>query len=234
VNSSAVIRVAAIFSFLSPLCIVAAVPIAGSLRGLGGPGPIDFGNGVLLMQLAMAAPGPVWVDTLALLSPVFALPIGAGWYLILKEKGSLVALGMLLWYLGMVFVITQDALQLALVTKLPPAYVAANESVRLALEAFGGSFAYIIDVLSMVGLVSYAGFAIVCIPMMSSSRIPKWIAVLCLVSNVIPILSVCIQWVLPQVGLLRLGLPVEILVFVLVCIPALGVVMWRWKSDQVI
>jgi len=72
----------------------------------------------------------VWVDVLALISPVLALPAGAGWYLLAEDRRPLAALGILLWYLGMVFVIAQDALQVAVVTTLPSAYVAADASIR--------------------------------------------------------------------------------------------------------
>jgi hypothetical protein len=40
---ASVVKIAATFSFLSPLTILAGVPIAASLRGSGGPGPIDIG-----------------------------------------------------------------------------------------------------------------------------------------------------------------------------------------------
>jgi hypothetical protein len=51
----------------------------------------------------------------------------------------------LLWYLGMIFVITQDALEYALVTRLPDAYFAANETARTAIAAFGGSLGTFIE-----------------------------------------------------------------------------------------
>jgi hypothetical protein len=40
---ASVVKIAATLSFLSPLTILAGVPIAASLRGTGGPGPIDIG-----------------------------------------------------------------------------------------------------------------------------------------------------------------------------------------------
>jgi hypothetical protein len=140
-----VIRIAATFSLLSPVAILAAIPIAAGLRGVGGPGLIDFGSGEMLAQLAAGAPRTIWVDTLALIGPVLALPAGAGWYLILRNERSLAAFGALFWYLGMMFVITQDAVQLALVTKLPPAYVAADASLKPAIEMFGDSLAYVVE-----------------------------------------------------------------------------------------
>jgi hypothetical protein len=42
-NDASTLRVSAVFSFLSPLAILAGVPFAASLGGVGGPGPIDFG-----------------------------------------------------------------------------------------------------------------------------------------------------------------------------------------------
>jgi hypothetical protein len=71
-NDTATLRMAAVFSFLSPLAILAGVPFAASLGGVGGPGPIDFGDGALLDRLAQLGAAAVRVDLFALLGP--ALP----------------------------------------------------------------------------------------------------------------------------------------------------------------
>jgi hypothetical protein len=229
---ASIIKIAAACSFLSPLCILAGVPVAASLGGVGGPGPIDFGSGVVLTQLAMAAPRTIWVDTLALVSPVLALPVGAGWYLMLDHQRPLAALGTLLWYLGMVFVIAQDALQLAVVSTLPSAYVAADPPIKPALEVFGNSVALVIEVLAAVGVASGAGFMLLSLAMLRSPRIPRWIAILGLAANAAAILSTGARFLVPNVEILRLGVPLGILAFVVVCIPALGVVMLRWKPGR--
>lgn len=233
VNYSIVIRIAAVSSWLSALSVLLGMPIAAGLRGVGGPGPIDFGSGEVLTQLSMAAPRTIWVDTLALIGPVLALPAGAGWFLILGHQRPLAALGTLLWYLAVVFVIAQDAFQLALVTTLPPAYATASAAIKPAIEAFGGSFAYVITVVAMVGhYLNTTAILILAVAMIRSPRIPKWIAILCFTSATIGLLSASAQLILPQFRMLGIGVPVSILLFVLVCIPCLGDVMWRWKYES--
>jgi hypothetical protein len=133
----------------------------------------------------------------------------------------------------MVFIIAQDALQVALVATLPPAYAAAEQSVRAALVAFGSSFVNIIDVFSMVGAVSYIGSGILSFAMIRSSDFPKWIAILGLLSSALPVLSLCSRLALPRVTWLQLGLPIGVLAFVVLFIPAVGVVMLRWKGESV-
>jgi hypothetical protein len=49
-NDATTLRIAAVFSFFSPLAILAGVPFAAGVGGVGGPGPIDFGDGALLVR----------------------------------------------------------------------------------------------------------------------------------------------------------------------------------------
>jgi hypothetical protein len=151
-NDTSTLRIAAAFSFLSPLAIVAGVPFAASLGGVGGPGPIDFGDGVRLDRLAELGAAAVRVDLFALLGPVFAVPAVFGWYLLLRPTSrSAAQLGVALWLFGMVFIVMQDALQLALVSTLPAAHAAADIETRAAIEAVGGSLGYAIEVLAFTG-----------------------------------------------------------------------------------
>jgi len=230
VNQTTLVKLAAAFSFLSTFAILAGMPIAGSLHGVGGPGPIDFGSGAVLTQLASAAPRTVWVDLLALVSPALALFTGAGWYLLLANERPLAWVGTLLWYVGMVFVVTQDALQLALVTTLPSAYAAADPAIKPAIEVFGASFAHVIEVLAAVGQVSGAGFIVLCVAMLRTPRIPRWIPVVGIASSAVAIFSTTAQFVVPDVRVLGLGVPIGLLALLLVCMPALAVVMWRWRA----
>jgi hypothetical protein len=225
-SDNAVIRVAAVFSFLSPLCIFADIPIIASLGGVGGPGLIDFGSGNVLRQLHAHEPRTIWVDTLALLGPTLALPIGLGWYLVLQHTSRFAALGTLLWYVGMVFIIAQDAMQLALVSRLPAAYVAADPVSKPAIEAVGGSIGYAIDVLSSVGLVSYAGFLVLSIVILQTPFIPKWVGLLGLLSVVVSIGTRLLTLVLPRPGYVAIGAPIGVFSF-MACIVAIGVVMLR-------
>jgi hypothetical protein len=230
VNKTLALRLTAVVSLISTLVMLAGVPIAAGLHGLGGPGPIDFGNSEVLARLAQATSRTIWVDALALLGPALALVAGTGVFLLIERDRPLAWIGTLLWYAGMLFVVTQDALQLALVTKLPAAYMAAEPLIRPAIEAFGASLAYAIRVLAGVGQLSGLGFMIQCVALLRLPRVPRWIPILGLVANGLAIFSTSASLVLPSPGILALGVPIGLLTLIFVCNPALALVMWRWKD----
>jgi hypothetical protein len=226
-NDAPLLRIAAVFAFLSPLTIFAGIPFAVTLAGAGGPAPIDFGDGAVLARLAVLGSAPARVDSFALLGPIFALPATMGWYVLLRPTGRLAALGVALWYVGMVFIIAQDALQLALVSTLPAAYSAADIVTRVAIEAFGGGLAYAIEVLAFSGhLPNGFGIIVLSLLMFRCTAIPKWLAGLGLVSAVIALGSGVLAFAIPEVPLLGIGMPIGIFM-VLFWGMGLGVVMWR-------
>lgn len=112
-------RLSGIFSLLSAASIIGAI-ILGMALGGRGPAAMDFGDPALLASLQGAGAKAVLLEILALVGPALALGAGLGWWPALRDRGSYVALGVLLWYLGMIFVIWQDAAELALVLHLPP------------------------------------------------------------------------------------------------------------------
>jgi len=224
-NDASALRIAAVFSFLSPLAILAGAPFAAQLGGVGGPGPIDFGDGERLLRLAELGAAPAWVDLSALLGPMFALPAVFGWYMLLRQMGRLPALGTVLWYLGMVFIVLQDALQLALVSTLPASYAAGDAGTRAAIEAVGGSFGHVIETVAFTGhLPNGFGSVLLFLVMWRCATIPKWIAGLGLVSSIIALVSGTLAFLFPDVAAFGIGVPVGI-ILLLVCIAALGFVM---------
>ena len=227
-KDSSTLRIAAAFSFLSPLSIFSVAPFAAKLGGAGGPGPIDFGNGELLDRLAQLGADAMRVDLFALLGPLFALPAAFGWYVLLRSTNrSAAQLGVALWLIGMVFIIFQDALQLALVSTLPAAHAAADIETRAAIEAVGGAFGYTIDVFAFVGhMPNGLGFIVLALLMWGCATIPKWIAGLGLVAATLELAAGVLGFVFPDVVWFAVGVPVGI-VLVLVAIAALGVVMLR-------
>jgi hypothetical protein len=227
-DDKSTLRIAAVFSFLSPLAIVAGVPFAVTLGGIGGPGPIDFGDGALLDRLAGLGTAAVRVDLFALIGPVFSFPAAFGWYLLLRPVSrSAAQLGVGLWLIGMVFIVMQDALQLALVSTLPAAHASADLATRAAIEALGGSLGYSIDVLAFAGhLPNGFGFVLLSSLMWRCPTIPKWIAALGLVSSMLALTSGVLTFAFPAVVWFGIGVPVGIMLL-LVCIAALGAVMLR-------
>jgi hypothetical protein len=67
--------------------------------------------------------------------------------------------------------------------------------------------------------------------MMRARRIPKWIGILTFASAIAGLVAAPAQIILPQVDAIQVAGLVSTLLFLLVCIPALGVVMLRWKSE---
>ena len=226
-NDATTLRIAAVFAFLSPLMIFAGIPFAAQLAGAGGPGPIDFGDGAVLARLAELGDAPVRVDLFALLGPIFALPATMGWYVLLRTEGRLAQLGVVLWYVGMLFVITQDALQLALVSTLPASYAAADISTRSAIEAVGGGLGYAIKVLAFAGhLPSSFGSILLSLLMWRCAAIPKWLAGFGLAAALLAFVSGVLGFAFPKVPALGIGVPIGIFMILGWGI-GLGVVMLR-------
>ncbi len=226
-NDATTLRIAAVFAFLSPLAIFAGIPFAAALGGVGGPGPIDFGDGALLARLAELGVAPVRVDLFALLGPIFALPATMGWYVLLRNEGRLAQLGVAMWYVGMLLVVVQDALQLALVSTLPAAYAAADISTRVAIEAVGGGLGYAIKVLAFSGhLPSSFGSILLLLLMWRCAAIPKWLTGFGLVAATLAFISGVLGFAFPEVPALGIGVPVGIFMLLGWGV-GLGVVMLR-------
>lgn len=226
-NDATVLRIAAVCAFLAPLAIFAGIPYAAGLGGVGGPGPIDFGNGALLARLAELGAAPARVDLFALLGPIFALPATMGWYVLLRSEGRLALLGVVMWYVGMIFIIAQDALQLALVATLPAAYAAADITTRVAIEALGGGLGYSIEVLAFSGhWPNGFGLIVLSLLMLRCAAVPGWVAGLNLAAAVIALSSGVLAFLSPALSWLGIGVPIGIFMM-LGAGMGLGVVMWR-------
>jgi hypothetical protein len=225
-QNKAILKISGASATLSPLLLVGGVPLAAGLQGLGGPGLIAFGDGEVLTRLAAAAPRTIWIDTIALIGPMVALLSGAGWHLLAGNQRLLAAFGTLLWYIGISFIIAQDAIQLAVVTTLPPAYVAATEVAKPAIEAFGATLAYIIEVLASVGIASNVGFLLVCIALLRAADAPRWIPWLGIAVSAVGFVSRAAQFTFPDASWPTVTAVVSLLTFIMIVGPALGVVMW--------
>jgi hypothetical protein len=230
-KSKPVLTVAGVLSIVSPLLVLAALPFAARLRGLGGPGPINFGDARVLEQLHEVESAAIWVDTFALIGPTLVFGIGIGWYLIVRRTSAFALYGTVLWYVGMVFIVVQDALQLAFVSRLPAAYVAATEAAKPAVLAVGGTLAYAIEVLANVGIVGYVGAFILYMVTLRTPSIPRWIGIVGALSSGLAILSSLLVLVIPQVPALGIGRPIGILAGIVLNF-FLGIVMLRWKESD--
>lgn len=225
------LTIAGVLSIVNPLLILVALPFAARLRGVGGPGPIDFGDARVLEQLHEVQADAVWVDTIALIGPTPALGIGIGWYLMVRRTSVLALYGTVLSYVGLVFVVAQDALQLAFVSRLPAAYVAATDAAKPAILAAGDTLGYAIEVLANVGIVGYVGAFIMYLVTLRTPSIPRGIGVVGAMASGLAILSSLLVLMIPQVPMLGIGRPIGILSNIMVGF-ALGIVMLRWKESE--
>lgn len=81
--------------------------VIGSSRGLAPPPAFDIGNA----QHLSADASSHWLPlTLSLLSPVFAIPAGLGIYHVLKSAGWPALFGVVMFFVGMIFVVLLDVL----------------------------------------------------------------------------------------------------------------------------
>jgi hypothetical protein len=183
---------------------------------------------MLIHELQSAA---VWVDTFALIGPTLAFGILVGWYLMVRRTSVFALYGAVLSYVGLIFIVAQDALQLALVSRLPAAYLAATEATRPAILIMGSALAYAIEVLANVGIVSYVGAFILYVVMLRTPAIPRWISLTGVLASGLATLSSLLVLLVPQAPLVGIGRPIGILLNIVVGL-ALGVVMLRWKEKD--
>jgi hypothetical protein len=125
-------KVAAVFSIASVLANLAALWI-GTGRGLAPPMAFDFGRDVDLIRLAAEHSAHVLPLSLSLLSPCLGIPAGLGWFHILRGAGWPAVVGLVMFLVGMIFVVLLDILELIVIVRLAPAYGVASEAVRPAL-----------------------------------------------------------------------------------------------------
>jgi hypothetical protein len=184
-----VLEISAICSFLSPALVFTLIPI-GIRLGRPGPIPIAFGDAEELGKLQATMPGVLWLEALALAAPILSLGIGFGWYALLGAATPYAAMGVVLWYLGMIFVIINDTLELGLVATLPREYARAADAVKPALLGFGTVVGNCIELFSLVGgVVSFGGIALVAASMLHAPGVPLWLGTLGMVASVIILVS---------------------------------------------
>src|SRR5688572_33263821 len=149
--------------------------VIGSSRGLAPPPAFNFGDAQHLSRLS-AESGSHWLPlTLSLLSPVLAIPARPGIYYVLKIAGWPALFGVVMFFVGMIFVVLLDVLELVAIARVAPAYGAAPDFARPAIQALGGTIDSAIDVLGFVGhffsfgLAQLAwGIAIITVPGISN------------------------------------------------------------------
>jgi hypothetical protein len=172
--SVSVTKIAAVCSILSPLTIFILIPL--SIRQGGSPLPIDFGNPEELARLHRGMPMTMWIEMLALIAPVLALGAGFGWYAMLAPTVSYAGLAVSLWYLGMIFVVINDALELGVAARLPAAYEAADSHTRPALLVFGASLSSAIEVFAALGILGHLAVILIAYGMTALPGLPAWLA----------------------------------------------------------
>jgi len=152
VRGASVLTIAGVFSLLSAAVLIATIAL-GITMGGGGPMTIDFGDPATLALIGAGGQIGHLLTTMALVAPALALGAGIGWLdLGGRERGEVRA-GVLLWYIGTLFIVTQDALELAAVETLPAAYQAATAEARSAVLALGAFATSAIRILTLLGSV---------------------------------------------------------------------------------
>jgi hypothetical protein len=219
-----------VFSFASPICAFASVPIAASI-GVG-PAPIDFGDGDTLLRLASFAPKPFWVALLSVLGPTLALPAGIGWYHVLRQHGSYVMTGVLLWYIGMVLIVVQDSVEVALVDYLPSAYAAADATVRPSLLALGTLTGKSDALLALIGdLVSFFGLMFVNLALLRARGGRRFVGVVGLTSTCLIVTGLVVPLLSPQLESLTFLRGPGFTLFMLWNF-SMGVILWKWEPAE--
>ena len=132
----------------------------------------------------------MWLESLSLAAPVTSLGAGYGWYWLVRGGAPDGAMGVVVWYLGMIFVIINDTLELGLVATLPAQYQRADDTLKPALLGFGAIVGYCIELFSLVGgLVSFSGVALIAISMLHVPSLPPWLGALGIIASVLILVS---------------------------------------------
>jgi hypothetical protein len=231
-NDQVLLKIAGVFSILSVLANLAAFGV-GSSRGLLPPTAMDFGSGDDLARLSAAHAAHVLPLALSLLSPCLAIPVGLGWLHVLKRAGAYAVCGVVMFYVGMIFVVLLDILELVLIVRLAPAYGLASEAAKPALLAFGATVELARDVLGYVG--HFFGFGLgqfaLGLAILKVRSVPRWLGWLSFVPAIV------IGWV--PVLLVLAGsahtadsfVPVGALTF-FVWLLSMAVILLRWRPEE--
>jgi hypothetical protein len=223
-------RIAGVFLVTSLLANVTAFAI-GTSRGLLPPPAFDFGDSQHLLRLSAESGSHQLPLMLSLMSPVFALPVGYALFHVLRAAGWPAAFGAAMFFVGMIFVVLLDVLELVAIGRLAPAYGAAPDFARPAIAAVGATADLAIDVLGFVGhffsfgLAQLAfGVAIIKVP-----NISNWLGGLSFVPAfmlgwMVPLLALLGQDVGPVVGI---GIAVYFIWLV-----GMSVVLLRWQGQE--
>jgi hypothetical protein len=134
----------------------------------------------------------------------------------------------------MTFSLTGEAVRLALLLELPPAYVGASESARVSLLAFGGTMNALKETLFTLGQMLGFGLGLLLfgVALLRSGTMPRWLGWLALVP------AILIGWVatLMKISGVPLGIlgPVTGLGFLLffLWVGSMAVVLFRWQPHR--
>jgi hypothetical protein len=187
--------VSALFSIASGVVLVITIAL-GVATGGAGPMGIDFGDPAVLAQLAARGGTQHLIEGMALTAPALALGAGLGWLMLAGDR-AIGRLGIVLWYAGMIFVLVQDGIELALVQVLPSAY-ADNPGATVIVGTAGSA---IIGILTMLGDgISNVGAIILALAILQGSGRYRVAALILLASSSLLLIGV----MLPALSVLRL------------------------------
>lgn len=175
-----IVRIAGTISLLSSAVLLTLIVI-GIASGGGGPVPLDFGDPIVLERLAASGSTGHLIEVLALIAPVLGMAAGIGWlYLAGKDRGE-VRMGVLVWYIGMIFIVGQDALEVAAFETLPAAYLASGEATAESILVLGDLTGNVIHILTLLGdTLSGAGMVLVALALLARAdrlRLFGWIGI---------------------------------------------------------
>lgn len=193
-------RIAGVF-LLAAIAANLIAFVIGTSRGLLPPPAFDFSDAQHLSRLSAESRSHLLPLGLSLLSPVLAIPAGLGIYHVLRTAGWPALFGVVMFFVGMIFVVLLDVLELLAIAQVAPAFGAAPEFALPSIQVLGGVIDSAIDVLGYVGhffsfgLAQLAfGIAIIKVP-----GISNWLGGLSLIP------AILIGWLTPLVALAGLS-----------------------------
>jgi hypothetical protein len=229
-NDRFITRIAGTSALLSVAAQFAAIGVAVS-NGIRPGGPIDFGDGALVLAAYANHAANVLGLSLATLSPSLSLPLGLGLYVMLRPATAYALFGVVMLYVGMAIALVHEVVRIALFARLPPAYAAASEAAKPAILVFGDVLQHAQETLDLIAFVVVfgLGFFPIALAILSLRVVQRWLGWILLV----PAVGVgLIAFPLGFFGVTAarmLVLPGMLMFFV--WLTAMGVVLLRWRPQ---
>ena len=175
-NDTFTAKLAGVFVLLSMAAEFAAIGLVVS-HGVGVEtlAQMDFSTREQLVMLQQAR-WMIALFSLGVIAPCLAMLVWSGVYQVLAPGGAAAFWGVIVSSLGFLFAVIGEAIRLAVVITLPPAYVGAADVARPGMLALGVTLGSLIQILRNTSMITiYAvGMPLIALAILRGCNLPSW------------------------------------------------------------